>query len=560
MTNFGPSVYINFFHTHQSMPMRKFTTAAALSLAGVLAAGTTSPRTQTLPELSGLEEVALSPGASPLRNLSTPPLALGVSAADCVEETPARAPESGWESIGEATWIEDFFTPFGDVPEGVNWKVEVEKSGDWYRCLPYSTGPVADNMNKYDTESYFYVNASDPEKVWFETVWFWGGDFGVTCLVPENGWGPEYFKGYGTLKDNVIHFPPGTAAINFIEKWFPSCPNDGAYLVLPGGETPGIHDYSFGLSVPMCPDADREFNIEVACGADIPAYVIGVVNKLPALTENNLKYVAEHGTRFDRTTTKIPYSANPGETDPGLKYVIAVAVDEDGNVIQGLLDFFILSFNDSEQWVDAGTVEFTDPFVAGIYQLDITEPYEVACQENAGRPGYYRLVNPYHAHPVFGQATDKWSEYTLGHDHDHYIYIDATDPSFVKIEPSALGLAARYGDMYVGDMLSYFIGLGNSLDALIQAGYQPGYMEDGFITFPARSLYLGEKLYADGAPQSCGEAVLDFTGVAGIHAVGADDPSAPVEYFNLQGIRVTDPAAGVYIRRQGATVSKITLP
>lgn len=37
------------------------------------------------------------------------------------------------------------------------------------------------------------------------------------------------------------------------------------------------------------------------------------------------------------------------------------------------------------------------------------------------------------------------------------------------------------------------------------------------------------------------------------------DENAPVEYFNLQGIRVENPSAGVYIRRQGTRATKVTL-
>ena len=35
--------------------------------------------------------------------------------------------------------------------------------------------------------------------------------------------------------------------------------------------------------------------------------------------------------------------------------------------------------------------------------------------------------------------------------------------------------------------------------------------------------------------------------------------NAPVEYFNLQGVRVANPENGLYIRRQGNKVEKIFL-
>lgn len=45
------------------------------------------------------------------------------------------------------------------------------------------------------------------------------------------------------------------------------------------------------------------------------------------------------------------------------------------------------------------------------------------------------------------------------------------------------------------------------------------------------------------------------TGITDIEA--EFDPNAPVEYFNLQGIRVDNPENGLYIRRQGNKVEKI---
>ena len=54
-----------------------------------------------------------------------------------------------------------------------------------------------------------------------------------------------------------------------------------------------------------------------------------------------------------------------------------------------------------------------------------------------------------------------------------------------------------------------------------------------------------------------------------IHSIEAYDPSttgiddvtvdenAPVEYYNLQGVRVENPANGLYIRRQGNKATKV---
>lgn len=42
-----------------------------------------------------------------------------------------------------------------------------------------------------------------------------------------------------------------------------------------------------------------------------------------------------------------------------------------------------------------------------------------------------------------------------------------------------------------------------------------------------------------------------------IDAVAVEGADAPVEYYNLQGVRVAEPANGLYIRRQGNTITKV---
>lgn len=49
------------------------------------------------------------------------------------------------------------------------------------------------------------------------------------------------------------------------------------------------------------------------------------------------------------------------------------------------------------------------------------------------------------------------------------------------------------------------------------------------------------------------------SGIENIVVAGETDPNAPVEYYNLQGVRVANPANGLYIRRQGNNVTKVIL-
>lgn len=48
---------------------------------------------------------------------------------------------------------------------------------------------------------------------------------------------------------------------------------------------------------------------------------------------------------------------------------------------------------------------------------------------------------------------------------------------------------------------------------------------------------------------------IDFSGIDGVESDECSD--APVEYYNLQGMRVENPTSGIYIRRQGSKTSKV---
>lgn len=46
---------------------------------------------------------------------------------------------------------------------------------------------------------------------------------------------------------------------------------------------------------------------------------------------------------------------------------------------------------------------------------------------------------------------------------------------------------------------------------------------------------------------------------AGVETIVVENENAPVEYFNLQGVRIAEPANGIFIRRQGNKVTKVAL-
>jgi len=67
--------------------------------------------------------------------------------------------------------------------------------------------------------------------------------------------------------------------------------------------------------------------------------------------------------------------------------------------------------------------------------------------------------------------------------------------------------------------------------------------------------YTVRAINANGAKGEMSAVAIDTT--TGITDIDVDNASAPVEYFNLRGIRVDNPSTGLYIRRQGTKVEKI---
>lgn len=109
---------------------------------------------------------------------------------------------------------------------------------------------------------------------------------------------------------------------------------------------------------------------------------------------------------------------------------------------------------------------------------------------------------------------------------------------------------ARY---YAGSAI-YWGDAQNSADKFAAAG---SFAENGdtkTITYDDLSWLLGNG-------QELGyftNTKITFGGTGAINEVAVDNNNAPVEYFNLQGVRVNEPVAGqIVIRRQGNEVSKL---
>lgn len=271
----------------------------------------------------------------------------------------------------------------------------------------------------------------------------------------------------------------------------------------------------------------------------------------------NLEYVLENGAK-SAGATSLDGALNCSSLDHGVYTLFLIGVDENGAYVNGLACNFYSNVDEADKWSEGVTAKYVDDYISSAFNNMNDTERDVTIQEHLTTPGFYRVVNPLATHKA--KVYNSHSLNTEG-DHNHYLYIHAEDPEKVYIEDSAMGFS--YGDedgMMVGtSYISYLKDDGATDDELASSGYY-GTLKDNVITFPTKSLLLsflkeGKLYYAN----SNGAFKLTLPEKDAVESIVADnDENAPVEYFNLYGQRIQNPAAGqLVIRRQGAKAQKI---
>ncbi|MCC8119193.1 MAG: hypothetical protein LIP09_10690 [Bacteroidales bacterium] len=95
-----------------------------------------------------------------------------------------------------------------------------------------------------------------------------------------------------------------------------------------------------------------------------------------------------------------------------------------------------------------------------------------------------------------------------------------------------------------GDYSTFYTGVKHEADGKVWGTHACIFMYSEDL-FPADAWYYG---YLD--------LYWDCQGTVGISSVAAETENAPVEYYNLNGVRVENPSNGIYIVKQGSKVTK----
>lgn len=335
-------------------------------------------------------------------------------------------------------------------------------------------------------------------------------------------------------------------------------------ISLPGAVAP--KDYSVKISNAGCSD-DNKFVFDLVFGADAETYKLFVGKGDYDASPENYQYIAANSQNVFNASESTSISFDASSNPDGIYTVFAVTVDENDTFQKGSRSYFYVVNDNDDQWTTLeGKAVYTDDILATIYSNhEVTTPHEVTIQENKTTPGYYRLVNPYAAPYEFAANNDATCT------HNHYMYINASNPQKVYIEEAPIGVEYDDGAMAVMSLANLFMQIEYPEDEIPAEAW--GTLKDNAITFPTASILFRELNYNDGAWDNANGYItetatregvfkvdLSKVNTSGIGSIFAEDNNAPVEYFNLQGQRVSNPAAGqLMIKRQGTKVTKVVV-
>lgn len=481
--------------------------------------------------------------------------------------------DADWQTIeGTCTFTDDAFTTFfsnsGLAPR--TWNVTIQKHStlEIYRVAdPYKDDPFFAGNHDTNPDRYMYLNATDPEKVFFcdETgvaVPYFGtgiqigyGDGRLSTaanIYMSNGMEPTDDM-YAKLSYGAFEFPDGCLGVGFANynggQFAQANLNGKMRITLPDAK-----DYSCGIYSGRYAVRGESLVINLEIGADVATAKLGTFANEPWISLNTVAYLMElQGEVVNAGGYKIDVSGVRQRTTATF---VLVCYNEEGDIVSHAFSEVVVDGVDDGDWVTLdGMGQYTDGIYSSIYNGISPQTYDVQVQEHSAYKGYYRIVNPY----TNGNWTAASAAYpSFDNDNTLYLYIDATIPEHVFVEDSPCGVSFGDGEGMISSLAFVYLCYDQPATE-----YFGNLDSNGLITFPANTLTFSEKNYDNGSRMPIANATTKLqlpASWAGIEGVASDSGNSdqPVEYFNLQGIRITNPTPGqLYISRQGNTAKKI---
>lgn len=243
--------------------------------------------------------------------------------------------------------------------------------------------------------------------------------------------------------------------------------------------------------------------------------------------------------------------AIPESAPNTLRNIGAASFSTDGEPLEWNSKLFtVIADNDSE-WRSLGNATVTSDIFEDLFNEE-PSVYECEMQEKIGEPGIYRLVNAFTSAYPLNTPGDYDTEF------NHYLIIDATNPSSIVLAEQFTGNNFGGGYFVLMSKAAYYLSIGQPYGADDVAT-----LEDGVISFPANSLMVWCADWEALGGQNNALYSVNEDGLTNINLpieTGVSDivnSEAPETFYNLQGIRIATPKAGeIVIVRQGDKVTK----
>lgn len=510
-------------------------------------------------------------------SLNTETTTKSVLPAGAVKSRLAKSQESldtdQWVLLGTGSYTDDILTNAG--VESATWDVEIyenESTPGFYRVAnPFGNGNCPTFPEPFEGCD-FLIHVENTEGVWMEYVEMKNIDFGLM----GGEYCPAYISDMAGYYINAGYFDPETAVsmgmaggsmvggcITFEKEQllmeFPLF-NDGLSLAanvngLFKVALPGAKDLSFGLEInDICTDKTLTFGYKA--GADIEEVKYGIYKGL-------LSFQSNDASLFESVKSEGLVAADgvvSVEPEYGVNTVAVVALAEGGQIVGKQVFYCYGQQENADEWESIGKAEYSEDVLASIYPEDLNHAvYEVEIQESTTVPGRYRLVDLYGpAYPQYGKLVEE-NNILTGHNHHHYVVVDATNPERVFIEASPIGADFTFGQvsLFSEGWLSMQLGADLESPEVIE-GF--GKLVDGKITFLGGAIFVYMPDFGMPRGNIFHKFYIKIPSKSAIDMTVADEDGAKAEYYTVTGVRLPYPTApGVYIRKCGDKTEKIFL-
>lgn len=354
--------------------------------------------------------------------------------------TLAYSPWSEWERMdGEGVYTSNFLTGADEVTSvytrrsllndyQVQYLIPGGKNSFTYGDDMLLEVNLTDNSVSVPVFQTGYVD-SDEYIYGADSEYFW------TVMIPR----PEYAepstfdpeRGLFTL--SITYYTPNAGA------WLPTT----EYLQLPGFADLNIYFANAGQYID---ENNQEYAVvNITKSDDVASFAYRFVQGYlgdAAIAKIVAEMEADENPKLETASGTFKFPVN--ESD--YYTIVTVGYDQSGEPVCSNSFSFnceLTQVDWNEGWTSLGEALYTDAFLSPYYFYD-TYSWAVEVQESQKTPGLYRLVKPYAAAPF---AEDM--EIDRGH---FYVYIDATNPNDVWVEPSLTSTGWYIASLGAGTM------------------------------------------------------------------------------------------------------------